>query len=127
MIKSHPTAFGKLSTSLLNAMGCMVSANKGGVHICKLAYGDLTWENSSSPESYALWYTITGVYISTLGGLGSISCGQYLDRTLGKFPPLYGPHLPTHETAPLFLYRPIKLATDSWMSWSPYITDCNKG
>ena len=24
---------------------------------------------------------------------GSISCGQYLDRTLGKFPPIYGPHL----------------------------------
>ncbi len=32
---------------------------KGGVHICKLAYGDLTWENSSNPESYALWYTMT--------------------------------------------------------------------
>ncbi len=30
---------------------------------------------------------------STLEGPGSISCGQYLDRTLGKFPPLYGPHL----------------------------------
>ncbi len=28
-------------------------------------------------------------------GQGSISCGQYLDRTLGKFPPLYGPHLTT--------------------------------
>ncbi len=32
-------------------------------------------------------------YISTSEGQGSISCGQYLDRTLGKFPPLYGPHL----------------------------------
>ncbi len=29
---------------------------EGGVHICKLAYGDLTWENSSNPESLALWY-----------------------------------------------------------------------
>ena len=25
---------------------------KGGVHICKHAYGDLAWENSSNPESY---------------------------------------------------------------------------
>ncbi len=31
---------------------------KGGVHICKHAYGDLAWGNSSNPESYALWYTI---------------------------------------------------------------------
>ncbi len=31
--------------------------------------------------------------ISTLGGLWSISCGQYLDPTLGKFCPIYGPHL----------------------------------
>ena len=30
---------------------------------------------------------------------GSVSCGQYLDRTLGKFPPLYGPHL---TTIPIF-------------------------
>ncbi len=30
---------------------------------------------------------------STLEDPGSISCGQYLDRTLDKFPPLYGPHL----------------------------------
>ena len=22
------------------------------------AYGDLTWENSSNPDSYALWYTM---------------------------------------------------------------------
>ncbi len=37
---------------------------KGGVHICKLAYGDLTWENSSDPESYAPWYTmIMGLHI----------------------------------------------------------------
>ncbi len=26
-------------------------------------------------------------------GPGSIPYGQYLDRTLGKFPPIYGPHL----------------------------------
>ncbi len=37
--------------------------HEGGVHICKLAYGDLTWENLSSPKTYALWYTmITGHY-----------------------------------------------------------------
>ena len=30
-----------------------------------------------------------------LGGLWSISCGQYLDPTLGKFCPIYGPHLST--------------------------------
>ena len=36
----------------------MQSDIKGGVHICKLAYGDLTWENLSNPESYALWYTL---------------------------------------------------------------------
>ncbi len=32
------------------------------------------------------------VIIYRWGGPGSISCGQYLDRTLGKFSPLYGPH-----------------------------------
>ncbi len=32
--------------------------------------------------------------LAELGNIsGNISCGQYLDRTLGKFPPLYGPHL----------------------------------
>ena len=31
--------------------------------------------------------------VATLEGQGNISCGQNLDRTLGKFPPLYGPHL----------------------------------
>ena len=60
-----------------------VLQNKGGVHICKLAYGDLTWEKSMLPKPF-----------STLEGPGSITCGQYLDRTLGKFPPIYGPHLP---------------------------------
>ena len=35
----------------------------------------------------------TGVYISTVQGLHSIPCGQRLDRTLGRFPPIYGPHL----------------------------------
>ncbi len=36
---------------------------------------------------------------STLEAQGSISYGQYLDRTFGKFPPLYGTHL----------YRPGKI------------------
>ncbi len=31
--------------------------------------------------------------LSTLDGQGSITCGQYLDRTLGKFPLICGPHL----------------------------------
>ncbi len=52
---------------------------KGGVHICRVANGDLTWENLSYPKSH----------ISTLEGPSSISCEQYLDRTLGKFPPPY--------------------------------------
>ena len=77
----------------------------GGVHICRVANGDITWENLSYPKSHLQWY-IVGIghythntifvyttYISTLEGPGSISCGRYLDRTLGKFPPLYGPHL----------------------------------
>ncbi len=44
--------------------------HEGGVHVSKLAYEDLTWENSSDPESFAPWYTMimghyraTGVYI----------------------------------------------------------------
>ncbi len=60
-------------------MSTVLKNRKGGVHICRVANGDLTWENQS--------------YTSTLEGQGSISCGQYLDRNLGKFPPLYGPHL----------------------------------
>ncbi len=42
---------------------------------------------------YRSLHTVTGFYIYTLQGLGSIPCGQCLDRTLGKFPPIYGPHL----------------------------------
>ena len=29
----------------------------------------------------------------TNGTLGNRSCWEYLDQTLGKFPPVYGPHL----------------------------------
>ncbi len=32
---------------------------KGGVQICKLANGDLTWEDSSGPKCYTLLYTIS--------------------------------------------------------------------
>ncbi len=32
-------------------------------------------------------------YVSTWEGQCSISCGQYLDWTLDKFPPIYGPRL----------------------------------
>ncbi len=86
---------------------------EGGVHISKLAYEDLTWENSSDPESFAPWYTmIMGHYTPsrqnlaksrpfTLGGPWSIPCGQCLDPTLGKFTPLYGPHLMSHRTQPI--------------------------
>ncbi len=68
------------------------SSYQGGVHICKLAYGDLTWENSSNPESLALWYTmIIGLYINFRGSMEysmwAISgpwanLAQYMDRTL---------------------------------------------
>ncbi len=64
------------------------SSDKGGVHICKHAYGDLIWENSSNQNHMPFGI----LYISTLG-VWSISCGQYLDPTLGKFCPIYGPHL----------------------------------
>ncbi len=32
--------------------------HEGGVHICKLAYGDLTWENYSYPKSHIQWYIV---------------------------------------------------------------------
>ena len=70
---------------------------KGGVHICELANGNLTWEKLSLPKPVPLWYTMRiglNTYISTLEGPVSISCGQYLDPTLGKFPPIYGLRLP---------------------------------
>ncbi len=54
-------------------------------------YGDLTREKSNNPKSYTLWCTMI-IYF-----LECISCGQYLDRTLGKFPPIYGPHLSRSE------------------------------
>ncbi len=47
----------------------LAGLSQGGVHICKLAYGDLTWEHSSSPESYALWYTNRGRYIKFRGSM----------------------------------------------------------
>ncbi len=34
-----------------------------------------------------------GTFTSTLEGPGSISCGQYMDWALGKFPPICGLHL----------------------------------
>ena len=52
----------------------------------------ITWANIAK-ISPAGGPTVTGVYVSTLGGPGSIPCGRYLDRTLGKFSPIYGPHL----------------------------------
>ena len=48
-------------------------------------------------------------YISTLEGPGSISCEQYLDQTLGKFPPIV--------TCP-FLHSGIKGRT-SLEEWGP--------
>ncbi len=31
---------------------------KGGVHICRVANGDLTWETLSYPKSYTQWYIV---------------------------------------------------------------------
>ena len=59
----------------------------------------ITWPKSPqispnlAPGGHKLLILYYTTYILTLEGPGSISCGQYLDRTLGKFPPLYGPHL----------------------------------
>ncbi len=48
--------------------------------------------------------------LSQIEAQGSISCVQYLDQTLGKFPPLYGPHLPyiSNVQCDLSLYSVIK-------------------
>ncbi len=53
--------------------------NMGKLKLSKISYPVVHCENRS--------------YISTLEAQGRISCGQYLDQTLGKFSPLYGPHL----------------------------------
>ncbi len=62
---------------------CLWGFNMGEINIAK----------TISPQ---IWLS-GGTYISTLKGPGSITCGQYLDRTLGKFPPIYGPHLKSLE------------------------------
>ena len=56
-------SFGQISRYLntpdpFNSYCKIVTRAKGGVHISKLAYEDLTWENSSDPESFAPWYTM---------------------------------------------------------------------
>ncbi len=48
----------------------IIGPSEGGVHICKLAYGDLTWEKLMLPKPFPLWYTI-----STLESPGSITSG----------------------------------------------------
>ncbi len=75
-------------------------SKKGGVHICKPAYGDLTWENSNNPESYALWYTfiyqLWGVYgvfhVANVWIQPWANSAQYMDPTLWRKPnfDLYG-------------------------------------
>ncbi len=42
-------------------------------------------------------FLLDNTYISILWGPGSISCGQYLDGTLGKLPPIYGPSRPQQK------------------------------
>ena len=59
---------------------------KGGVHICKLAYGDLTWEKLSFPKSISLWDTILRrvQVVSHIGNIWSgpwVNLPQYMDRT----------------------------------------------
>ncbi len=63
---------------------------KGGVHISKLAYEDLT-----------------------LGVPWSIPCGQCLDPTLGKFSPLYGTHLGPQSAKTLILHTTIMTLCNS--------------
>ncbi len=50
-------------------------------------------------QGFCVWwpYSNRGVYINSIGyrTIGSIPCGQCLDRTFGNFPPIYGPHLYT--------------------------------
>ncbi len=55
---------------------------------------------SNAAECYMFSYHMTygiNISISTLEGQGSISCGQYLDRTFSKFSPIYGPHLTAYQ------------------------------
>ncbi len=68
---------------------------QGGVHICRVANPNLAGFLNPKPIKVTVYQTVDqwSDTISTLEGQGSISCGQYLDRTLGKFLPLYGPHL----------------------------------
>ncbi len=69
-------------------MNVIVVYGKGAVHILgKFAQGLI---QIFSHE------ILPGPSKAVLGrGPGSISCGQYLDRTMGKFPPIHGPHLNT--------------------------------
>ena len=51
--------------------------HKGGVHICRVAYGDLTWENSSYPKSHTQWYNVgIGHYIHNATWHYQIYCLQ---------------------------------------------------
>ncbi len=76
-----------------------IESDKGGVHISKFPYGDLTWENQSVSKYNALWYVIgighctQSTHILTCEDQSIVPYGQHLDWTLGKFPPIYGPHL----------------------------------
>ncbi len=73
-----------------------VFTKQGGVHISKFANGDLTWENQRVSKYHILWYVIRiGHYTHflTCKDQGIVPYGQHLDRTLGNFPPIYGPHL----------------------------------
>ena len=77
-------------TILLSAGRASIPKGKGGVHSSKFSYGDLTWENQSVSKYNALWYV---THILTCEDQSIVPYGQHLDWTLGKFPPIYGPHL----------------------------------
>ncbi len=79
----------------------MVLFLKGGVHICKLANGDLTWENLSVSKYHAHWHIIRigSIYklyrVWVVSHVGNVWIGpwanfpQYMDRTFENWCLLY--------------------------------------
>ncbi len=54
--KSCPRALNKVQFQFLS--GHIAVRMKGGVHICKLAYGDLTWGKLMLPKPFPFCYTM---------------------------------------------------------------------
>ncbi len=70
----------------------LLTAGSTNFGFCALySYFIVTWAQGYIPTPKKYWREF---YRNIpLGRYMSISCGKYLDRTLGKFPPLCGPHL----------------------------------